>query len=105
MSGVDWLEEAFPHRVFINPIDATSRGLSNGDEVRVFNDRGELRIKCRVTRRIMPGVIAIPQGAWQKLDAKGVDIGGSANTLTAYKPSPLAKSNPQHTNLVQVEKA
>ena len=43
MSGVDWLEEAFPQRLFINPIDAESRGLRSGDEVRVFNARGETR--------------------------------------------------------------
>ena len=75
MAGVDWLEEAFPQRVFVNPLDATARGLSNGDQVRVFNDRGELRIKCRITRRIMPGVVAIPQGAWWSPTAKGIDEG------------------------------
>jgi anaerobic dimethyl sulfoxide reductase subunit A len=53
----------------------------------------------------MPGVVSLPQGAWYAPDSRGVDQGGCANTLTAYHPSPLAKGNPQHTNLVQVEKA
>ncbi|HHO9680836.1 dimethyl sulfoxide reductase subunit A, partial [Escherichia coli] len=26
------------------------------------------------------------------------------NTLTTLRPSPLAKGNPQHTNLVEIEK-
>jgi len=26
------------------------------------------------------------------------------NTLTTQRPSPLAKGNPQHTNLIQLEK-
>ena len=34
-----------------------------------------------------------------------IDRGGCINTLTAYKPSPYAKANPSHTNLVEVVKA
>ena len=33
--------------------------VSGGDEVRVFNDQGEIRIEARVTNRVMPGVAAI----------------------------------------------
>jgi Tat-targeted selenate reductase subunit YnfE len=29
---------------------------------------------------------------------------GCVNTLTTHRPSPLAKGNPQHTNLVEIEK-
>ncbi len=64
LENVDWLNEAFPQRVFINPVDAESRKIRNGDPVRVFNARGALVVRCRVTPRIMPGVVAIPQGAW-----------------------------------------
>ena len=35
----DWLEEAFPQRVYINHLDAEARGIEDGDWVRVFNDR------------------------------------------------------------------
>lgn len=104
MSGVDWLEEAFPQRVFINPLDASARGIQNADEVRVFNDRGEMRIPCRVTRRIMPGVIAIPQGAWWTPDEKGIDRGGSINVLTSERWTPYAFGNAQHTIMVEVSK-
>ena len=104
MNGVDWLEEAFPQRLFINPLDATARSLSNGDEARVFNDRGELTIRCRVTRRIMPGVVAIPQGAWWTPNEKGVDTGGSVNVLTSERWTPLAFGNAQHTVMAEVQK-
>ena len=33
-----------------------------------------------------------------------VDHGACMNTLTTQRPSPLAKGNPQHTNLIQIEK-
>ena len=52
----DWLQEAFPQRIFINPIDAAARDIHDGDLVRVWNERGELVIPARVTPRILPGV-------------------------------------------------
>jgi anaerobic dimethyl sulfoxide reductase subunit A len=105
MAGVDWLEEAFPQRLFINPADASARRIVNGDEVRVFNDRGETRVRCRLTRRIMPGVVALPQGAWWAPSADGTDRGGSANVLTSERWTPLAFGNAQHTVMVEVRKS
>jgi anaerobic dimethyl sulfoxide reductase subunit A len=105
LDNVDWLREAWPQRVFINPLDAEPRGISNGDEVKVFNDRGATLVRCRVTKRIMPGVIAIPQGAWWSPDEKGVDRRGSVNVLTSERWTPLAFGNAQHTIMAQVEKA
>lgn len=104
MEGVDWLEEAFPQRLFINPVDAKARGINNGDLVRVFNDRGTVIVACRVTLRIMPGVVALPQGAWWTPDQKGIDRRGSVNVLTSERWTPLAFGNAQHTVMVQVEK-
>jgi anaerobic dimethyl sulfoxide reductase subunit A len=103
--NVPWMKEAAPQEVWINPIDAAARGIQHADMVEVFNDRGRIRLPAKVTPRIMPGVLSVPQGAWFAPDANGVDEGGNVNTLTAYRPSPLAKGNPQHTNLVEIEKA
>jgi len=105
MDNVDWLKEAFPQRVFINPADAEARGLKDGDEVRVFNERGATVLHCRVTKRIMPGVIAIPQGAWWRPDKNGVDRGGSVNVLSSERWTALAFGNAQHTIMAQMEKA
>lgn len=103
--NVPWMKEAAPQDVWMNPIDAQARGIQHGDSVYVFNDRGRIRVPAKVTTRIMPGVVSVPQGAWYSPDANGVDQGGCVNTLTKYHPSPLAKGNPQHTNLVEIEKA
>ena len=99
-----WLKEVAPHRLWINPLDAESRGITHGDRVRVFNEVGQTEVRAKVTPRIMPGVLSLPQGAWYTPDKNGLDKNGSINTLTSQRPSPLAKGNPQHTNLVQVEK-
>jgi anaerobic dimethyl sulfoxide reductase subunit A len=99
-----WLEEAAPQMVWMNPLDARQRNICHGDMVRIFNPFGETRVPAKVTPRIMPGVLSLPQGAWHHAGADGVDHNGCINVLTNQRPSPVAKGNPQHTNLVQVEK-
>ena len=100
----DWLAEAFPQRVFINPIDAARRGIADGDQVLVHNDRGALVLPCRITPRILPGVVDIPQGAWYQPDEKGVDHGGNVNMLTSHRWTPFAFGTAQHTIMVDVKK-
>ena len=87
----------------MNEEDAATRGIHDGAMVRIWNDRGTLHLKVKITGRIMKGVTAVFQGAWYKPDSEGNDTGGSINILTSLKSTPLAKGNAQHTNLVQVE--
>ena len=101
----EWLAEAFPQRAFLNPLDAAARGIADGEAVRVWNDRGATVLRCRLTQRILPGVVDIPQGAWWEPDAEGVDRGGNINVLTSERWTPLAFGTAQHTAMVQVEKA
>lgn len=106
--NLPWLREVHPDVVTMNRLDAESRGIAEGDLVQVWNDRGMIELPAHVTERIMPGVCAIPQGAWYKpvvKEGRIVDVGGCINTITSQRPSPLAKGNPQHTNLVEVRKA
>lgn len=100
----DWLNVAFPQRIFINPLDAGERYIHDGDLVRVWNARGELVIPARVTPRILPGVVDIPQGAWWSPDESGVDFGGCINVLTSERWTPFAFGTAQHTVMVQVER-
>ena len=48
----------------ISPGDAASRGIGEGDGVRVFNDRGELFVEATITDRLQPGLVAVPFGWW-----------------------------------------
>jgi len=103
-ANVPWLQELFPQAVWINRVDAQARNISEGDRVRIFNDRGGILVPARVTERIMPGVVDVPHGAWYDPDEKGVDKGGCPNVLTrdAHSPGGAFTFN---SCLVQVEKA
>jgi anaerobic dimethyl sulfoxide reductase subunit A len=101
--NLPWLRELQSQEVSINTVDAESRGIRTGDPVRIFNDRGEVRIPAKVTERIMPGVVALPQGAWYQPDEQGIDHGGCANVLTKNVTSP-GGAFVCNTTLVQIEK-
>jgi len=102
--NVDVLKAASRQEMWINPVDANPRGIRNGDRIRIFNEHGETHIEAKVTPRIMPGVVAMGEGAWYAPDGRKIDQAGSINVLTTQRWSPLAKGNPQHTNLVDVQK-
>jgi anaerobic selenocysteine-containing dehydrogenase len=48
----------------IDPADAETRGIADGEEVTVFNDRGDLVLPAKISDRLRPGVAAIPWGWW-----------------------------------------
>jgi len=104
MYKVEWLQEVEPHRAWINPEDAGKRGIKTGDEIHIFNDRGTIAIEAWVTERIIPGVVAVTEGAWYDPDENGIDRGGCANTLTldAYSPGGASVLK---TVLVEVKKS
>ena len=103
LETIPWLLELFEHAIRINAADAQARGIRDGDQVRVSNDRGQVIVPARVTERIMPGVADLGQGAWYAPDERGIDRGGCANTLTKDAPSP-GGAFPYNTCLVQIEK-
>ena len=72
--------------------------------MKVYNERGATVVPCRVTNRIMPGVIDLPQGAWWSPDENGIDQNGCVNVLTSERWTPLAFGTAQHTAMAQVEK-
>ena len=63
--------------VEINPADAESRGISDGDMLRVYNERGETRLVARTTDAVLPGVRYTPKGVW----LAGSPTGQTVNAL------------------------
>ena len=50
--------------VVLHPADAEARGITSGDRVEVFNDRGTVAAEARVDAGVMPGVAVVPYGFW-----------------------------------------
>lgn len=93
-----------PQRLWLHPADAAARGITSGDTVEVFNDRGRTRTVAWVTEDVAPGVAALAQGAWYDPDETGVDRAGSINVLTGWNATPYAHGNPQHTILAEIKR-
>ena len=71
----------------INPTDAKPRGIREGDVVEVFNDRGTMKVRARLTEGIKPGVVNCYQGGWDTIKVKHY-IEGHPNNLTHQIANP-----------------
>ncbi|MCU4183404.1 molybdopterin-dependent oxidoreductase [Acidiferrimicrobium sp. IK] len=73
--------------VRIHPSDAEPRGVSTGDVVAVWNDRGRVLAGAVVSDDVMPGVVQLSTGAWYDPDDPAADaptcVHGNPNVLTA----------------------
>ena len=68
--------------VELAPEDAQARGISDGDRVRLFNDRGEVICRARRNATLRPGVALLPKGLWRHNTENGM-------TATALAPDSL----------------
>lgn len=66
----------------IHPQDAAARGIEDGDDVIVWNDRGSYQIKANVTDKMLPGTV-VSQGLWWGRD-------GQRRRANALTPDRLA---------------
>ncbi|WP_258084246.1 molybdopterin-dependent oxidoreductase [Thermococcus thermotolerans] len=65
--------------LYINPSDATERGIKDDDAVEVFNGNGRIRTRARLSDDVPPGVVLLYKAFWVKI------LGWNANFLTADK--------------------
>jgi anaerobic selenocysteine-containing dehydrogenase len=71
-------------RAILHPEDAAARGIAVGDTVRVFNDRGSLRLNVEIAPKVHRGVVRVPAVRWAKKagDAQTVNALTSSARLT-----------------------
>ena len=68
------MQHAGEQTVMIHPADAGQRGIRDGGEVRVFNDRGDFHAVARVTEDARQGVVVAPMGYWAKGSRNGYTV-------------------------------
>lgn len=97
--NLNWLHRLDPQPlVRMNPIDADARKISNGDRVEIGTLRGKIETAAQLTRRVLPGVIAISWGWGETVQEDALNI------LTDDEHrNPVAGSTPNHYFLCQVK--
>jgi anaerobic selenocysteine-containing dehydrogenase len=81
----------------ISVADARRLGLKSGDEIRVFNSRGEVRGRVKVSSRVRTGSIVYPNGIW-------FAEGGGVNRLIAPEETDMGYGAAFHNTRADIEK-
>ena len=66
-----WIQQFYLTTLELNPEDADARGLSSGDIIEGYNDRGSFSCKCGINPAIRPGTARVYEGQWPKFMESG----------------------------------
>jgi anaerobic selenocysteine-containing dehydrogenase len=100
LDGHRKMEARTSQRLEMHPLDAKSRGIADGDAVRVWNDRGSLTLTALINGSVPPGVVAGHMD-WAKMSADG----GNVNALSSERLTDLGAGATFYSVLVEVAKA
>jgi len=98
------------HVTRIHPIDASARGIKDGDIIKMYNDRGAVLGIAQVTERVRPGVVHSYEASakydpLEKGKFGSVDRGGCVNLLSpARMISKNAQGMANNSNLIEISK-
>lgn len=81
----------------INSGDAIKKNIQENDFIRVFNDRGDLKIKAKIDASLRPGNIVIVNGYWHQ-------EGSCPNALSKGRETDMGHGTAFHDNMVDYEK-
>jgi anaerobic selenocysteine-containing dehydrogenase len=85
--------------VLINKTDADSRGIKEGEKVRVFNGRGAFEGDAKITDDVSSGIVVATLGYWRQLN------NGTVNCISSAEFGDMGHSPSFSDNLVEVEAA
>ncbi len=85
----------------IHPADAQQRGIADGDWARGYNDRGEFRLRARVSDEARPGVVVAPMGWWSHDWPGGI----APQSTTSQRITALGSAPTFNDNRIEVERA
>ena len=95
----------------MHPEDAALRGISDGDVVKLSNDRGSCLAGAVLSTDVRPGVVQLSTGAWYEASAsdddadRPLEVHGNPNVLTRDRgTSRLGQGSSAQTALVEVER-
>ena len=102
----EWIRQYSTAALHLNPADMEQRGLTNGDTVEAFNDRGSFACPVVGDESVRPGSARIFEGEWSKFMSAGniqnVTNPGISDRGRALLNGPVI---PYNDTLVEVKKA
>jgi anaerobic selenocysteine-containing dehydrogenase len=99
LDGHRKMEARTSQRLEMHPTDAQARGIADGDPVRIWNDRGSLRLTALMNGSVPPGVVSARMD-WAKLHADGATV----NALTSERLTDLGAGATFYSVVVEVTK-
>ena len=99
LEGHRKMEARTSQRLEMHPADATARGVRDGDGVRIWNDRGALRLTALLNPNLPLGVVA-GKLDWAKLSGDRANV----NALTSERLTDLGAGATFYSTLVEVSR-
>ena len=99
LDGHRTMEARTSQRLEMHPTDAAARGIGEGDTVKIWNDRGELRLAAMMNASLPAGVVA-GKLDWAKLSTGGTNV----NALTSERLTDIGAGATFYSTLVEVGK-
>lgn len=100
LDGHRRMEASHVQQLEIHPKDAKAREIVDGEVVRLYNDRGSLRLIAMMNSSLPEGVVAARLD-WRKMH----EDGGNVNALTSERLTDLGGGATFYSTLVEVVKA
>jgi anaerobic selenocysteine-containing dehydrogenase len=99
LDGHRKMEARTNQRLEMHPADAAARGIGEGDAVRIWNDRGEMRVTAMLNAHLPAGVVA-GRLDWGKMNAEGNNV----NALTSQRLTDIGAGATFYSTLIEVAK-
>ena len=102
-SGHQKMETATAGVLEMHAEDAAARGVAPGDQVEVFNARGRIALRVKLSGKVGKGVVAARLD-WNKLGGDSSGRGANVNALTSERLTDIGGGATFYSTLVQVRK-
>ncbi len=83
----------------LNPVEASKRGLHNGEIITAFNEHGKVDFPLKVSGSVPSGV-AVAEGAWWREAAPG---DRTVNALTSQALTDMGRGSTLYDNFIEVK--
>ena len=104
-SGAKWIQEVTEPHIELNPADAATRGLEDGDAVEVFNDRGSFRTVLRVNEAVRPESAFMVESTYRQYLGGTIMQSVSNDTLNPRGYAlPFGPMIPYNDTLIEIKK-